>query len=513
MVADPVRRTWSFAGALLCGALVTSPAAAQGASAYVPLDSPLLPLFEHLVARGDIVDPSPMIRPFRQLDALRALRGADTVDHPRLAGQVRLLAEAWDTLPSDAGWELAPRAGVQVYSTPRRDLLRAVGDDGVKPYAELGASARFGNIVAVTRPVVEPRLTDDPEWAGRRELEITGRMADAYISGQWRWLTLLYGQLDRNWGPVGVAGIPLSNVGYGRPEVSLGLGTDRLRLSAIASGLQSETDSTSGDVIRRYFFAHRLDARLSSRLRLALWETGIVAGKDRDFDARFRNPVALLLLANQYGLGDRENNLMVGLDAWWKVTGSVSLAAQLAIDDLQYQNRGSDTRYPDRYAFTLALQGPLGPAMSWRALYTQASSLAFRTFQQGQAFTDNGTGIGRNQDDYDQFSAFATIPLASHWLLTPEATLIRQGSGRIADPVPPSNSTEAGSTPQLFIGTVERTYRMALEASGARGAVALTASAGYHHRVNADNVAGRTRDQFVGRIYLTLGLRRRGTLE
>lgn len=506
-------RLHAMLGALLLALVLPAAAEAQGASAFVPLDHPLLPLFEHLVTRGDVDDPSPMVRPFRQLDALRVLGAVDTAGRPGLAARVRELSAAFDTLPSDAGWQLEPRAGLQAYSTPRRDLLRAVGDEGVKPYLELGASARFGSIVAVTRPAIEPRLTDDPEWNGRRELDITGRMADAYIGAQWRWLQLLYGQVDRNWGPVGVAGIPLSNVGYGRPEVSLVLGTSKLRLSAVASGLQSDTDSSSGDLIRRYYFAHRIDARLSRRFGLAVWETGVVAGRDRDFDARFRNPVALLLLANQYGLGDKENNLMIGVDAWWHLSQRVTVAGQLAIDDLQYQNRGSSTRYPDRYAFTLSAQGALGPSLGWRGLYTQASSLAFRTFQQGQNFTDGGVGIGRNQDDYDQFSFFTSIPLQNRWLLTPEATLIRQGIGRIGSPVPPSHSTEAGDTPQLFIGTVERTYRLAVELSGMTGPLRLSASAGYHHRANADNIDGRSRDQFVGRIGVTVGFQRRGLLE
>jgi hypothetical protein len=98
-------------------------------------------------------------------------------------------------------------------------------------------------------------------------------------------------------------------------------------------------------------------------------------------------------------------------------------------------------------------------------------------------------------------------------LLTPEATLLRQGAGRIQDPVPLNHSVAAGNTPELFIGTVERTWRVALNASGSHGPMALTASAGFHHRVNVDNVAGRTTDRFVGRLFLTLGLRRRGTLQ
>ena len=52
----------------------SSPSAgAAQASPYLPLDDPRLPLIEHLIARGDIADPSPMVRPFRRADALRVL--------------------------------------------------------------------------------------------------------------------------------------------------------------------------------------------------------------------------------------------------------------------------------------------------------------------------------------------------------------------------------------------------------------------------------------------------------
>src|SRR5689334_21688421 len=48
------------------------------ASPFLALDDPRLPLLEHLIARGDIPDPSPMMRPFRRVDAARALAAADS---------------------------------------------------------------------------------------------------------------------------------------------------------------------------------------------------------------------------------------------------------------------------------------------------------------------------------------------------------------------------------------------------------------------------------------------------
>ena len=72
----------------------------------------------------------------------------------------------------------------------------------------------------------------------------------------------------------------------------------------------------------------------------------MLAGNDREFDARYRNPVTLLLLGNQYGLG-ADGNVMFGLDAQWRV-GSVLLEAQVGLDDLQYEDTSGEDRYPNR---------------------------------------------------------------------------------------------------------------------------------------------------------------------
>src|SRR4029077_8620645 len=60
----------------VCAALIFIGAAATAtaqASLFLPRDDARLPLLEHLIARGDVEDPSPMIRPFRFRDAVRVL--------------------------------------------------------------------------------------------------------------------------------------------------------------------------------------------------------------------------------------------------------------------------------------------------------------------------------------------------------------------------------------------------------------------------------------------------------
>ena len=490
----------------LAGVSAPARAGAQG-SPYVRLDDPRLPLLEHLIARGDVEDPSPMLRPFRRSDAARVLAAADTSESSPNRALLRQLRAAYEDQPGNR-WMVDGRAGVQIYTHSRRELLHPAGPDGVRPYFELAGTATLGSLVLVTRPTVEPRMVDDPDWLGRRELTVAGRVADAYVSAQFKYAELFYGQMDRNWGPVGLPGISLSNYGYERQGLAFQVGTGSLRLSSLATDLQDEIDSL-GQTVHRYYFVHRLHARLSRRLSIAPWEGIIVSGPDRTFETRYRNPLSLGYLANTIGFGDR-SNVLLGLDVHWRAVGRTTLQAQLALDDFWYDDR---QRNRDRWALTLNAVGPLGQTMGWQVLYTQVSSLALRAFNPADNFTDGGVGVGRNFSDQDQLTLRVTVPVQSTWLVSPELTVLRQGEGSINDPYPVPDTNGILSTPALFIGVVERTYRAAVGLSGRSGPLDLAANAGFHRVVNSGHQEGRTVNRFEGRLQATLGLGRGGALQ
>ncbi len=472
-------------------------------SAYVPLDDPRRAAFEHLVTRGEVEDPSPQVRPFRRRDALEALDSAVSRGTLRDTALSRHLRQGWQEAPGETRWEVGLAAGGQGYTEARREPLHRAGPDGVRPFAEVRLLATFGPVIGVSRPVLEPRLARDPDWPGRRDLDVTGRHPEAYLAAQFRHATLVYGQMEQNWGPGLFPGIGLSNEGYPRPVLGLSLGTPRIRLLSQAATLTDEADS-AGTVINRYFFVHRLAVRLGRRLDLALWETTVLAGPGRSFSGRYRNPVTLLLLANEYGLGD-DGNVMVGLDLSWRIRRA-RLLVQLGLDDFQYQ----PGRAPNRYAFAVQAEGPLGARLGWRAGYTQASSLAFRTSRPSEAFAESGVGIGRNFADNDQLTLGVSAPALGAWIIAPELTLLRQGEGRINDSWP--TGPALADTPTLFLGTVERTWRAAIDVSGRRGPLALHLNAGLHHIENAGHIGDRNRTRFVGRVQATLGLDWRGDL-
>src|SRR5690349_19139588 len=501
----PFARSSLLAAVAVVGVLAPRRAQAQ-ASPYLTLDDARLPLLELLIERGDVDAPSPLVRPFRRSAAVRVLTRADTAGAPPLVSALRA---ALGAVPGGQSWRLAARGGVQAYSHIRRDVLHPLGPDGARPYADFTGEALFGPFALASRMAAEPRIVDDPEWPGRRDLTLAWRFPEAYVSAQFKYGSIFYGQIDRNWGPVGLAGIGVSNYGYPQVEAGVRLGTRTFELEALARELYDARDSL-GNVVHRYLFAHRAAIRVSDRVRLGLWETAVLSGVDRQFDGRYRNPVTALLFANQFGLG-ADGNVLVGLDASWRVRGRATLETQIGIDDLQYEGASGPNRYPNRWALTLAASGPLGRALGWRAFYTQASSLAFRTANPFENFTDAGVGIGRNFDDMDQLTLTASVPYRSRWILTPELTLLRQGEGSIDAPFP-ATPAEAGATPQIFIGVVERTWRAALDLRGSEGPLDLSLNAGLHHVVNADHEEGRTVNRFEGRLQVTLGLSRQGVL-
>ena len=490
-------------GLLLWPLLVLPASATAQASPYVPLDDPRLPTFELLVTRGVVRDPSPMVRPFRVTDGLSALVAADTSGAPsrRLIQELRA---AW------IYWSLEARAGIDAYTDARRDPLHPDDQANATFYGELRGEGRFGPLIFVTRPAIEPRLTDDPDWPGRKDLVVVGRMAEGYLSGQWKYGHLFYGVIDRQWGPAGVPGIPLSNYAYPRTELAVELGTDQLRLSAHAAQLTDARDST-GARVHRYWFAHRLSVRASERLSAALWETTVISGVDRNFDARWRNPAAVLLLSDQYGLG-ADGNIMVGADVTWWARPKLRLEGQFALDDLNYPDPNSTDQTPSRYAFTVAASGPAAHSASWKLLYTQASSLAFRTFDPAENYTDVGVGLGRGYASNDQLSLFLTQPVTNNWMVTPEFTLLRQGDSRLTDSFPAAQAS-AGNVPTLFIGTVQRTWRAAVGATGAFGPFRAAGNIGVHYVQNVDHQMGKTEVEPVARIRFTLGLGTGGPLQ
>jgi hypothetical protein len=260
-----------------------SPADARAqASPYVQLEDPRLARFELLVDRAVILDPTPLVRPFTEAQAIAALRALAPRATAADSAQVQSLLRLWSP-PDTVYWGRAEFAlGAQAYTHARRDALHPAGSEGFRPFGSIEFLGVFGPVVTHAEVYGENRLRDDPDWPANItgeaiSSELIWRYPEAYIGAQWKPAHLFLGQMSREWGPRGVPGIPVSGWGYPFHHLAFNVGTRDIRLQGIVAQLEDEADA-AGQVIHRYQVAHRLGVQVTPKIHLALWQTAIVAG-------------------------------------------------------------------------------------------------------------------------------------------------------------------------------------------------------------------------------------------
>ena len=351
---------------------------------------------------------------------------------------------------------------------------------------------------------MDTRLQYDPDWTAANDNAT--RWEEGYVSGQWRHGEAFFGILDRNWGPSGIQGVLLSDDPYSMDHLYLSIGTERVQIAAIATQLDSRTD-TSGAIVNRYMVLHRFWLRPRGRWTVALWEGSVLSGVGRQLEPWYLN-VATLGVLRQSSTGANVNSF-VGLDL--ERHARTTLFGQFMLDDIQVSRKVASDRKPTSYAFTVGAKGRLRRrAAAWTLFYTQVANLTYRNEDDLQVPLFHGLGTGRNFADYDQATAKLGIVTRSGALLEPELTLLRQGEGdpRLPHPLVPDYPTTA----TILQGVVERTIRLALGGSWQRAQWGVVANGGVHFVHNAGHVTGAGATHWVGSIGLTFRMRAEGTI-
>ena len=331
------------------------------ASPYLPLDDPRLPLLEHLIARGDIEDPSPMVRPFRRADAVRvlprptpparrrvwsgALRRVRRTRRRTLApGRARRRARPTATSGATCSIRSGPDGGA-----PLRRLHRRGGVRPVRAREPAGRRAADRRTIPNGRdgrtsssPGAFPRRTSAPSssTAACSTARWTGTGARSGIAGHRREQL----RVSRRWRRA-------STWAPGR------CGSRRWRARCTTSRTRSgngsiATSSPTGSGVR-----------LSDRLASACGRRRVLAGRG----PRVRRPLpqsADPAAARQpVRPGRRRQRAARARRALARVSAAPRCEAQLGLDDLQYENTRAATATPTGGRFTVAGFGPLGRAL------------------------------------------------------------------------------------------------------------------------------------------------------
>jgi hypothetical protein len=478
-----------------------SVASSQEASPYLPMSHWAMPFIEHLVASGRMVDPSPLSRPFKVDQVVRAIEAIDSTvvsgAEWRVVKQIRADLTRHMRGPSS---RIDLQAASAASSHARRDPLREAGAGHGTVSGGAALTLYFGPVVLVSHPYFDTRLKWDPDYFGKKDRVLAGRTAEAYVSAQWSFGELFFGSVDRNWGPRITDGLLVSPSPYSYDQLDVKVGTDGVYLEGLITQLDDLPD-TLGALEHRYFIAHRFTVRPPGHTTFSLWEGVIVAGVDRQLEPWYANVFTLGLLT-EYDQGSPSNSL-IGLDFTTRIKRT-QLFGSVLLDDIQIDRSQASDKEPSSYGFTVGAQGGLA-RFGWTAFYTQVANLTYRTPNPAEAVMRRGVGLGRNFSGYDQLTLRGSMIAGPGVLLEPEVTLLRQSQADFRLPYP--TVAQYDSTPTLFAGTVTRTLRLALAGRVARGRWVLSGDGGVHLITN-----GPEKTRWVGTIRLSWRTKKEGRI-
>ncbi|MDQ2891375.1 MAG: hypothetical protein M3R65_12600 [Gemmatimonadota bacterium] len=488
--------------------MIPASRAAAQASLYVPIDDIAYRYADALIARGELRGVSLLERPYT---ALQLAAGADTVlshDHSsvirsyaialRTALQRYTINVAGATTSDDAP---AFIANADLFTTAQTsgqpELMLADTNRSVTAGVGFRLAMVAGPLAVLIHPIIDNRLNNDPDFAGKQDRIIAGRAEDAYASGQWKYATLFAGRIARNWGPSPLQGLQLGSAPYTYDHLYTQIGTDRIHISALATRLD---DAFQPDAVyARYFYTHRLSVRWRD-LEVGASEGMLAYGVGRSYDPSLMNPLNIFALSwrNEHISG----NLTLGGTMALRTSRFGNFSSELLIGNRQIDSCPELTcQEPASYGFSAAAEGvPLFGDQRLFASYSRLSNLAYRA-KEGAAgqYTSLGVGLGQAFSDYDEIKAGVDVAAVPYATVRVYGAFRRQGQGDYHLPFP--TPEEYPTTPGIFQGVVERIVRAGVEGGGMLApGVELTGDVGLNHATNWQHLSGVTHNGVAARL-------------
>ena len=426
-------------------------------SRFLPVDHWAYEYLERLETRGHLPGLNPLVQPYRRLDVARELArlDPDTLREP-LAGWVRMLREEFArellTLAGQAEtrYGLEAMAGARGSTSHRLDPARPTGNENAWPWWRGGGWVETGPLAAETRVYGDLYFQDDPDGYDPGfdpRVRRGGRTDNAYLSVTLPFGALEAGHFARNWGPLGSAGLMVSDVATPYPQIALEVRAGRFALHSFIAEL--DTVGTA----KRQMIAHRLDYTAKD-FTVSLGEATVYVHPT--LLLRFANPFELLVIDQN---DQPPQNLMLNAQVRLRRSGVV-LYGDALLDDIDL-NPGTPQPEPPQYGFTLGARVvSLPPWIELGTEYQQVGAWTYRTPNVTDRYSFFNRGLGANYSDYDRLTLWADLyPPVEGLRLTPVALLQRQGEGNFRDSIP---GGYYWGRPALFWGVKETTLRLGL---------------------------------------------------
>lgn len=507
----------------LCGlalaVAIAVPSAAAAQSAYVPLDDVAYLYVDALIARGHLRQLSVLERPYT-VRAIGEALDADAVTARRRAGVRRMMFRRaqFPSAINRLRERLRHAVSKYAHSAPSRAMFRAEASaslwatgetsgqrelmlaDDLDPSVFAGGAARLlmtaGPVVGFSRTILENRLNSDPDFRGRTDRRIAGRVEDAYVAGQWRYAELFFGRVGRNRGPAQHQGLMLSDAPFTYDHLLGRLGTQRLNISTMIARLDMQ-QREDGSEVQRYFATHRLAGRWRG-IEAAVAESFVYSGVGRGFEPSLANPFTI------YGLAWRNERIDGNLLASAELAARTRLgifSGELLIDDLQIDRCDVVCEEPSSYGLTVSAEGLALPAGQRAfASYTRVAALTYRTPLPSERYSMMDVSLGRAFSDHDEWRIGADLVLGSAPIRAYFASR-RQGSGDYRELFP--DPADYAAQPGIFEQPIARVHRVGLSGGAVAGPFDIRGDIGYNSVSGAGAARFALESGFEGRVRLS----------
>lgn len=418
----------------------------------------------------------------------RALaRDATSTFTPAAIGGVtpRLIQLAY---PEDQRFELS--AGIEVRAEAAKDHKPAIGSGSGLHVRIAGQSGGFLAVSHLLAGRVEgARTFADPIVPGNDVILHTDESYLAFTPASARWSAQL-GRSRWHWGPGEEASLLLSRTAASLTGLALRARIEPLRADGIA--LSATVDAASGEQLA----AHRLEWQPREALRVGIAEAARYHSES--WQPLYLAGVVPYVLVQRLLTQDQpdsasslRNNVVVGVDAAWRVAPGTRFYGEALIDDLHARTGGN----PNKYAYQLGWEGAgsFGATrLTWGTEYTRLTRFVY-TSSFGQRFAAQGRPLGfPTGPDARRLRVRGAWDLSADWQLAAAVARTDRGENQLDEPFVPGSPRV---DPARFEGVVEESRDLELTLRWWPGSgVDLAVLGGYRWVENAAHVAGaRTR--------------------
>lgn len=341
-----------------------------------------------------------------------------------------------------------------------------VGDPHARAIFPLGYAISLGKRLTVSEIAwIDTEMRNDPTASVKGDPKRPLRFRSAYFKYKLPHFEFQFGRERFRWGPGATGGLVLGDSSPSLDVASTKLRAKWFTLTSLVSPLGDEIaslgedtgDLPAGEVVNRYFYAHRLDMKFLPWLEFGISETAVVTGVGRGFDLRFMNPLLAIYSTQHEGERDqKEVNLTHSLHWFIADFPRIALYGELFIDEIILKEREeASLPRPSSIAFLqgISVTDPLGMrGTTLRGEYVRLGSFVYIHRGLNTNYENFGSPLGHPfGPDTDQTSVSLTRSLSPGLSLTGEFAYRRRGEIR-----PDTPESSLGKTSSFLFGTVER---------------------------------------------------------